>query len=82
MVRYQSSVSDGVRVCWADGKVDARKGGRAERRAGGRAGRMMGGWYDVYIYIEIIDNVEYSVVTLAKKDYSGEKRENIKVHGL
>lgn len=36
----------------------------------------------LYIYIEIIDNVEYSVVTLVKKDYSGEKRENIKVHGL
>lgn len=36
----------------------------------------------IYIYIDIIDNVEYSVVTLVKKDYSGEKREKIKVHGL
>lgn len=43
----------------------------------------MGGSGMMYIYIEIIvDNVEYSVVTLVKKDYSGEKRENIKVHGL
>lgn len=42
----------------------------------------MGGMMCIYLYIEIIDNVEYSVVTLVKKDYSGEKRENIKVHGL